>query len=576
MSLMLSGTGVSRGIAIGRVRLLHEIQPRVVASHIQPGHEKREISRLTAAMHDAITELRNLQGKLKNKVPAEIMTFLDSHLLMLEDETLSQPVIQLIRDKHYTSEWALALHRDDLVAMFEAIEDAYLRQRAEDVENVIAKVLRKLNGGKQNKKTSAGEKYIVVTRNLAPSDLIEHQHDGMRGLICSHLGDMSHAAIVARSLRIPAVTAVNLALDLLREGDEVIVDGSTGMVVAAPDTRSLRHYKNMRRMEKKRQRDLRTLTEKPTRTRDKQTIGLFANVDTPADAGAARRVGADGVGLYRSDTLFLNRDDLPDEREQLNIYRRLLRAMQGRPVTLRTMDTWPAGLSHDLSHHAPAQQAALGLRGIRVSLLHSEIFETQLRAMLRASTSGPVRILLPMISNVNELLLARTIVERVRTELIEDKREISPDVQLGVLVEVPASAIACRLFVRHADFLAIGTNDLVQYTLAVDREDDEVQHLYDPLHPAVLRLIAEVVAAGERAEKPVVLCGELGSDSRVCRLLLGLGLRNFSVHPASLLEVKDTILRTDISKTVSLARRALSSESRARTERLLDRLSVQD
>ncbi|MDH3646342.1 MAG: phosphoenolpyruvate--protein phosphotransferase [Gammaproteobacteria bacterium] len=575
MSLMLNGTGVSRGIAIGRVRLLHEIQPRVVASHIRPGELNQEIKRVTSAMHAVITELRELESKLKNKVPAEIMAFFDSHLLMLEDQTLSQPVIELIRKNQYVSEWALAVHRDNLVAMFANIEDPYLRQRAEDVENVIAKVLHELSGNKQSK-AKPDDEYVVVTQNLAPADVIEHQHDGMRGLVCTHGGKMSHAAIVARSLRIPAITGAHPALDLLHEGDEVIVDGATGMVVASPDARSLEHYRRVQRSERKRTRELKALRDKPARTRDNVQIELLANVDTPADATEARRLGAEGIGLFRSEALYLNRDDLPDEREQLGIYRRLLRSMHGRPVTLRTMDIWP-GMSHGLPQHLPVpEHPALGLRGIRLCLTHPEIFEPQLRAMLRASTTGPIRILLPMISNVTEVLAARTMIERIRRELIDSKRDVAPDIQVGVLIEVPAAALISRMFVPHVDFLAIGTNDLVQYTLAVDREDDEVQYLYDPLHPAVLQLISDVIATGKRADKPVILCGELASDPRVCRLLLGLGLRHLSVHPSSLLEVKDAILRTDISKIASRARKALGCESRGRMERLLDRLIDHD
>ena len=572
---MLSGTGVSRGIAIGRVKLLHEIQPRVVTSHIRPGELNREIERLASAIHEVISELRALQSRLNHKVPAEIMAFFDSHLLMLEDETLSQPVIQLIRENQYVSEWALAVHRDNLVAMFANIDDAYLRQRAEDVENVIAKVLHKLSGKKQLK-TNKDEGYVVVTQNIAPADVIEHQNDGMRALVCTHGGKMSHAAIIARSLRIPAITGAHPALELLHEDDRVIVDGGTGMVVATPDERSLDHYRQVQKLEKKRAQDLKTLRNEPTKTRDNITVELLANVDSAADATQARRLGAEGIGLFRSESLYVNRDDFPDEREQLGIYRRLLRSMQGRPVTLRTVDIWP-GISHGLPQHLPVpEHPALGLRGIRLCLTHPEIFEPQLRAMLRASTTGPTRILLPMVGNLTELLTARTMIERVKQELIASKREIGSDIQIGVLIEVPAAALMCRMFIPHVDFLAIGTNDLVQYTLAVDREDDVVQYLYDPLHPAVLKLISNVITAGKRAGKPVILCGELASDPRACRLLLGLGLRHLSVHPSSLLEVKDAILHTDVSRASSRARQALRCDSRARMERLLDRLIEQD
>lgn len=573
MSLMLSGTGVSRGIAIGKVRLLHEIQPRVTASHIEAGTVDHEVQRVTDAMHAAITELRELQSRLKDKVPGEILSFFDSHLLMLEDRTLSQPVIDLIREQHYSSEWALAVHRDALMKLFDRIEDPYLHQRAEDVENVIAKVLRKLSGAREPT-TGAGDAYVVVTRSLAPADVIAHREDGMRALICTHGGTMSHATIVARSLRVPSIVAVHPALELLRESDRVIVDGDSGMIVAAPDPRSLRYYKRRRRLEKQRQRELRALADRAAITQDGLEVELLANVDKLRDASKARRAGADGIGLFRTEPMFLNRDELPDEAEQLGIYRRAVRAMRGKPVTIRTMDIWPGGTAHGLPHHLKQPESpALGMRGIRLCLAHPEIFEPQLRAMLRASAAGPLRILLPMVTSLSELHEALAMIARVRDE-VERSYAVAETIPIGLLVEVPAVAIACRMFVAHVDFLAIGSNDLAQYTLAVDREDDDVQNLYDPLHPAVLRLMVDIIKTGSKAGKPVMLCGELASDPRVCRLLLGLGLRHLSVHPSVLLEVKNTILHTDVAQIAALTRQALRSENPARTEKLLERLAA--
>lgn len=573
MSLMLNGTGVSRGIAIGKVRLLHEIQPRVTASHIEPDEVEREVERVSAAMHAAIEELRQLQLRLRDKVPGEIMSFFDSHLLMLEDSTLSQPVIDLIREQYYSPEWALAVHRDVLVKLFDRIEDPYLHQRAEDVENVIAKVLRHLSGAREPD-TVAGGAYVVVTRSLTPADVIAHREDGMLALICTQGGTMSHASIVARSLRVPAVVAVHPALELLRESDEVILDGASGMVVASPDPRSLQHFKRRRRLERKHQQQLKLLVDRPAVTSDGHDIELLANVDAPRDATKARRVGADGIGLFRTEPMFLNRDELPTEQEQLGIYRRLVRAMRGRPVTIRTMDIWPGGTAHGLPRHLKQPvHPALGLRGIRLCLAHPEIFEPQLRAIMRASAAGPVRMLLPMITTLGELLECLTLIERVRNE-VAGQYPVAEVVPVGLLVEVPAVALACRSFLPHVNFLAIGSNDLAQYTLAVDREDGDVQNLYDPLNPAVLRLMYDVIKIGRKAGKPVMLCGELASDPRVCRLLLGLGLRHLSVHPSVLLEVKNAILQTDVSRIESLARRALRSENPAWTDNLLERLDA--
>lgn len=573
MSLMLSGTGVSRGITIGKVRLVHEIQHHATASHINPRQVSSELQRVRKAMDDAISELDQLQSHLRDKLPANIMSFFNSHLMMLRDKALSQPVMELIEKNHYTSEWALAVQRDRLMSLFDRIEDPYLHQRAEDVENVIAKVLQKLSGTRDNE-TQRRKNYIVITRTLAPADVIAHHQDGMRGLVCTHGGPMSHAAIVARSLRIPTIVGARQALRLLREDDELILDGDTGMLVASPDSRSIRHYRDISRAEKKRQKALRAQVDKPTVSVDGVAIELLANVESTSEAAAARRAGAAGVGLFRTEVLYLNRDDLPDEKEQLQVYRRLVRAMHGKPVTVRTMDIWAGGEMRALPPHIqPPQTPALGQRGVRLCLAHPEIFEPQLRAMLRASGAGPLRILLPMITTLAELRECLDLIDDLHEQL-QRRYRVAERVPVGVLVEVPAVALACRMFAPHVDFLAIGSNDLAQYTLALDRDDDQVQSLYDPLHPAVLRLIREVVMVGERAEKPVVLCGELGSDARICRLLLGLGLRHLSVHPGALLEVRNTILQTNIADIESRARRALRHDSPAQTQRLLRKLEA--
>ena len=396
----------------------------------------------------------------------------------------------------------------------------------------------------------------------------------MLALVCTHGGTMSHASIVARSLRVPCIVAAHPALDLLRETDEVIVDGQSGMIVAAPDERSLRYYKRRRRLERKRQRELRQLIDRPAVTRDGQDVELLCNVDSVPAATRVRHLNADGIGLFRTEPLFLNRDELPTEQQQLSVYRRLVRAMRGRPVTIRTMDIWPGGTAHGLPRDLKQpEHPALGLRGVRLCLAHPEIFEPQLRAMLRASAAGPLRILLPMISTLRELKECVALIARIR-EQVEAQYEVAHVVPIGLLVEVPAVALACKMFLPHVNFLAIGSNDLAQYTLAVDRDDDDVQNLYDPLHPSVLRLIYDVIKTGRKAGKPVMLCGELGSDPRICRLLLGLGLRHLSVHPSVLLEVKNAIMQTDASRIEALARRALRSETPAATDTLLDRLAT--
>ncbi|MEM9058413.1 MAG: phosphoenolpyruvate--protein phosphotransferase, partial [Pseudomonadota bacterium] len=524
MSLMLTGTGVSRGIAIGPVRILHEIQPTLTQRTVERGQVRAEVTRFRRAVAAAIKDTKALRGTLTGYNPAHFGALLDGHLLILDDPGFSQPVIELIRKEGYSCEWALSVHRDHLRELLLSVEDPYLRARKDDVENAVSRVLRKLTRSTEAEPDSRPGRqpgFVLVTADLAPADIIANQHSGVAGIVSRHGSSLSHSTIVARSLGIPAVAAVGDALRLVNEGDELLIDGDSGMVVANPDRGSLTRYRRKRQAARKERKLLTELRNVPALTRDRQAVELQANVESNDELQLARRAGAEGIGLFRTEALYLNREQLPDEEEQLATYRQTLKAMKGAPVTIRTADIWASRRLPGLDARIEdARQPALGLRGIRLCLRLPELFRTQLRALLRASAYGPLRVLIPMVSSVAEVRSARRIIGALLGELADEGLRFNPRIPIGVMVETPAAAVCARMLCQHVNFLAIGSNDLIQYTLAIDRADEAVQPLYDPLHPGVLRLIYDTVRAAQAGNVAVSLCGEMAGDAKLTRLLL--------------------------------------------------------
>lgn len=548
MALLLNGIGVSRGVAIGRVHILQRGAPEVLEYSLPPSLVEEEVARYQAALEAAARQLRGIRARIPPETPADVAEFIDTHLLMLNDGLLSRAPIETIRRRRCNAEWALKLQRDSLAAVFDQMEDAYLRTRRDDVDHVIHRVQRiLLHEEAHEHEPGALKGYIVVADELTPADTVMLEHERVAGFVTEFGGPLSHTAIVARSLGIPAVVGVHEARRLLAEDEHLIMDGSRGMLVAAPDAATLRHFRARQRDFRRARKALQSFREVPARTADQTRIALMANIELPEDLKTLRRVGADGVGLYRTEFLFLNRKQPPSEEEQYREYRRVVRALQGRPVTIRTMDL---GADKQRADHqgAIAPNPALGLRAIRLSLRDKSLFLPQLKAILRASAFGPVRIMLPMLTSLAELDQALSMIEQARDQLHREGRRFDPQVPVGGMIEVPAAALAAEAFARHLDFLSIGTNDLIQYTLAIDRTDEEVNYLYDPLHPAVLKLVHMTIAAGRAAGIPVAMCGEMAGDPRYTRLLLALGLREFSAQPAALLEVKRVINATRLSE----------------------------
>lgn len=567
MSIALQGVGVSRGIAVGKVHILHRDKLDIAEYPIPVGEIDQEVRRFEEALAAARQQLRAVRDHIPWKTPGDIAAFIDTHLLMLDDAVLSREPARLIRDMHCNAEWALKLQYDALVSVFDQMDDAYLRTRKDDVFHVVNRIQRiLLNQDPLRHEISDKylQGYIVLADDLTPADTVMMQHHGIAAFATEYGGPTSHTAILARSLRIPSVVGLHRARRFAQEDDLIVVDGSTGVVLIDPDARALAHYRQRQQENKRHYAELIKFKGAPTITGDGIPIELNANIELPNDFDAVREVGATGVGLYRTEFLFLNRETPPDEDEHFEIYTGVLRALEHRPITIRTLDLGAdKELAGDRRNGPMATNPALGLRAIRYCLKEPSIFRPQLRAIIRASALGPIRLLIPMVSSLQEMEQVLTIVGEIKEELRSKHIDYDDGMPIGAMIEVPAAAICADIFARRLDFLSIGTNDLIQYTIALDRVNDEVNYLYDPLHPAVLRLIDTVIEAGRKNNTPVAMCGEMAGDARYVRLLLGLGLREFSVHPAGLLEVKRIINDSRIDELEAIARNALANPDSA-------------
>ena len=575
MTFSIHGLAVARGIAIGRAVLVASSRVDVAHYFIQPDQVGAEIARLRQARDAVIEELRRLQNDLTAEAPPELGALLDVHLMLLEDESLSLDVKQWIEKRLYNAEWALTSQMEVIGRQFDEMEDAYLRERKADLEQVIERILHFLKGGnspvvrikpqaRPQQELQLGDTLdvplVLVAHDLSPADMLQFKQSVFTGFVTDVGGKTSHTAIVARSLDIPAVVGARSASQLIRQDDWIIIDGDAGVVIVDPSSIILAEYGFKQRQGDLERERLSRIRHTPSVTLDGQKIELLANIEMPEDAKGALQVGALGVGLFRSEFLFMGRQgNLPDEEEQFQQYRRAVEGMQGLPVTIRTVDVGADKPLDEARHDAAHLNPALGLRAIRWSLADPEMFLTQLRAILRAAALGKVNLLVPMLAHASEIHQTLALVKQAQLDL--DARGVAyGPVQLGAMIEIPAAALSLKLFLKHFDFLSIGTNDLIQYTLAIDRADESVAHLYDPLHPAVLRLVADTIAEGAAQGKHVSVCGEMAGDVSMTRLLLGMGLKSFSMHPSQVLHVKQQILRSDAAKLKAFAQQVLESD----------------
>lgn len=574
--LTLHGTGVSSGIAIGKAYVLHRERPQV-PEYVLPRHLlDDEITRFREAVKTAHQQLTLIRDHIPASAPAEIASIMDTHLLILQDKMIGEAPVELIRRHQYNAEWALRTQGDALVAVFEQMEDPYLRNRKSDVAQVVDRVLRILLAAEEahEKISGALEGQIVIANDLSPADTILLKHSRVAAFVTNLGGPISHTAILARNLEIPALVAVHSATRYVRDGEELIVDGKLGVAIIAPEKHVVAEYRQRQKNIAVLRRELTALTESRCLTRDGVAIRLLANIELPDDTKAVNKVSAYGIGLYRTEFLFMNRTDLPNEEEQFRAYLKVVKALGGRPVTIRTLDLGADKRSDgNAMAYTVSANPALGLRAVRLCLHDTSLFRPQLRAILRVSAHGDVRMMIPMLSSLDETLRVLDLVKEVQADLARDGQKFNPKIPIGGMIEVPAAAISADLFAPHLDFLSIGTNDLIQYTLAIDRVDDAVSYLYDPLHPSVLRLIATTIRAGKDAGIPVAMCGEMAGDTRYTRLLLGLGLNEFSMHPSGLLQVKKIVLESEFAKLREHADEVLAARNTRALHDLVERMN---
>jgi phosphotransferase system enzyme I (PtsI) len=580
MSFTLHGLGVSAGIAIGRAMLMSHATLEVSHLTLAPRLVDKEIARFDAAIAAVKGELLTMKENTEH-APAELAAFIDIHTMFLEDTELADKPREIIRERRCNAEWALVQQMEHLVGQFEEFDDPYLRERKFDVIQVVERVIKELLGhpGKASLKAAKHtkeESLIVVAHDLSPADTIAFKDHRFASFITDVGGATSHTAILARSMAIPAVLGLENGRALIRDGEQLIVDGMRGVVIVNPDARVLEEYRLRKEQIELEKTKLRQLKNSRAITLDGIDIALHANIELPGDVPDALDGGAEGIGLFRTEFLFLDRGDMPDEQEQYEAYKKVVKGMGGRPVTIRTFDL---GNDKDLHPDANANDRvktnpALGRRAIRLSLCEPKMFQTQLRAILRASRFGPIKLLIPMLAHAHEIDQTLAAIEQAKSSLRGEKIAFDENTQVGGMIEIPAAALAVGIFLRRLDFLSIGTNDLIQYTLAIDRSDEQVANLYDPLHPAVLMLLAHTITSAEKAGIPVSVCGETAGDPKLTRLLLGMGLRTFSMHPSQILKVKSRILKADVSEIAPNVRKMLRLDEPGKLREALEKLNT--
>jgi phosphotransferase system enzyme I (PtsI) len=581
VTFALHGIPVSKGIAIGKAVLISHAALEVSHYLIEAGKEEFESQKLLDAFEQVRLELEQLRRGLPKDAPQEMAAFLDVHSMILSDPALAEKPLHLIRTQRLNAAWALTTELNDLLDQFSEIEDVYLKERGNDIRQVAERVLKALNSQQKDPLTDSeiitssdfGVDAIIVAHDIAPHDMLRFKDQLFTGFVTDLGGKTSHTAIVARSMEIPAIVGVRHASEMIRHGDWLVLDGERGVVVVAPDEQLLSEYRKLQTQALKESRKLQQLKHTETRTVDNVDIQLFANIESPEDATHAVKLGAVGVGLFRSEFLFMDRNQaLPDEEQQYQEYRRVVDLMHGLPVNIRTIDVGAdkaLGAGGDLSQTGTSP---LGLRAIRWSLTEPEIFLTQLRAILRASAHGQARIMIPMLAHAKEIDETLRLIEKAKQQLHVSGKPFNPNIQVGAMIEIPAAALVLPLFIDRFDFLSIGTNDLIQYTLAIDRADHAVAHLYDPLHPAILHLLASIIEQAKRANIPIAVCGEMAGDPLMTKLLLALGLTEFSMHFSQLLLVKREILGADVGQLKARIPRVLKAYEPEAQAKALERL----
>ena len=580
MSFTLHGLPVSGGIAIGQAHLISQATLEVSHLLISPRLVEKEVARFEAALLRVREEFAAMKNNLEH-APADIGAFIDLHQMILADPELSETPKQLIRERRCNAEWAIVQQMEVLVEQFEKIDDIYLRERSYDVRQAVERVVRELSGQGSPHLTARargvkGQTQILVAHDLSPADIMAFKDQAFASFVTDVGGATSHTAILARGMGMPAVLGLHNARQLIRDKETVIVDGTRGVLIVDPDPRILEEYELRKSQYELERSKLKLLKTARATTLDRVKVDMLANIEVPEDIPAALENGAEGIGLFRTEFIFLGRGDMPSEEEQYEAYRKVVKGMDGRPVTIRTFDL---GNDKNLESEEAVDERqrsnpALGLRSIRLSLTEPRSLLAQLRAILRASRLGKTKILIPMLSHAHQIDQTLALLEQAKESLRREKVAFDEHIEVGAMIEVPAAALAINMFLRKLDFVSIGTNDLIQYTLAIDRSDEQVAHLYDPLHPAVRLLLAHVISSAEKAEKPVSMCGEMAGDPNLTRLLLGMGLRQFSMHPAQIPAVKQKVKQSDASELTPLVKRLVRLDDSVRIQEQLEKLNT--
>ena len=580
MSFTLHGLPVSGGIAIGQAHLISQATLEVSHLLISPRLVEKEVARFEAALLRVREEFAAMKNNLEH-APADIGAFIDLHQMILADPELSETPKQLIRERRCNAEWAIVQQMEVLVEQFEKIDDIYLRERSYDVRQAVERVVRELSGQGSPHLTARargvkGQTQILVAHDLSPADIMAFKDQAFASFVTDVGGATSHTAILARGMGMPAVLGLHNARQLIRDKETVIVDGTRGVLIVDPDPRILEEYELRKSQYELERSKLKLLKTARATTLDRVKVDMLANIEVPEDIPAALENGAEGIGLFRTEFIFLGRGDMPSEEEQYEAYRKVVKGMDGRPVTIRTFDL---GNDKNLESEEAVDERqrsnpALGLRSIRLSLTEPRSLLAQLRAILRASRLGKTKILIPMLSHAHQIDQTLALLEQAKESLRREKVAFDEHIEVGAMIEVPAAALAINMFLRKLDFVSIGTNDLIQYTLAIDRSDEQVAHLYDPVHPAVLLLLAHVISSAEKAEKPVSMCGEMAGDPNLTRLLLGMGLRQFSMHPAQIPAVKQKVKQSDASELTPLVKRLVRLDDSVRIQEQLEKLNT--
>ena len=575
MSIILNGIGVSRGIAIGNAYVYVRATTEAKEYHVPAKYHDKEIERLKQAVRDSSLQLHEIKNKISADTPEDILSFIDSHLLMMEDPAFSEGSEAIIREFSCNAEWALQVQCDRLVQVFDEMEDPYLRTRKDDVIHVVQTIQHALVEKPESKTEPVKLKgRIIISDDLTPADTLMMQHEKVAAFVTEFGGPLSHTAILARNLGIPAIVGVHNARQLIHPTEQLIIDGNYGVVIGEPDARSLKHYRKLRHQSVVRRRRLNQLVNKPAVTKDGVHILIQGNIDRPEDIRKLKQYDNTGVGLYRTEMLFLENNEYVDEESQFKTYKRALFRLKGKPLTIRTLDLGAdKEIQESMGQGPMAHNPAMGLRAIRRCLKEPEHFIHQLCAIMRVAAYGDVKMMIPMLTSIEELEQVTALIDHARELLRHRKVRFNDKVEVGAMIEVPAAALSADTFADRLDFLSIGTNDLIQYTLAIDRIDDEVSYLYNPLHPAVLQLIRKTIESGKKARVPVSMCGEMASDPRYTRLLLGMGLNYFSVPPNAILEVKNIVNNSNASKLHSKARRIMNCHDLDEIESMVDKLN---